>query len=57
MSMKSLKGNEDVIIYDLPMKKNVGLPHKIKNNLFLISIKDSLVCTLPKWITNKITLF
>lgn len=55
--MKSLKGNEDVIIYDLPMKKNVGLPHKIKNNLFLISIKDNLVCTLPKWITNKITLF
>lgn len=29
MSMKSLKGNKDVIIHDLPMKKNLGLPHKI----------------------------
>lgn len=48
MSMKSLKGDEDVIIYDLPMTKNLGLPHKIQNNtLFLISTKDSLVCTLP----------
>lgn len=48
MSTKYLKGNKDVIIHDLPMKKNLGLPHKTQNNLlFLISIKESLVCTLP----------
>lgn len=46
--MKSLKGNKNVIMCELLMKKNLGLPHKIQNNpLFLISIKDSLVCTLP----------
>lgn len=45
MSMKSSKGNEVVIIYDIPMKNNLDLPHKIQNNpLLLISIKDSLVC-------------
>lgn len=55
MSMKSLKGNKNVIMCELLMKKNLGLPHKIQNNpYFSFPLRTAWYVLYPKWIIKSI---